>query len=441
MTSIRQRIIKVVIFTAILALLINLTALILRDDAHSYSRVMMHDLYNQQHIDYLVCGASHVSHGIDPKIVEEKLGKNLYNAGTPSQHIDGTYAILRDILNRNKVDTVFLDIDNGIAASTPFKQRKGFKSEYIVSTYLKDSGIKYDFYKDMSLPQYYLNSFLPIGKDKLITLDPLVLFNKAKCIFNGSYQNYRYNGWYLYKDDDDSIYKGCVYENKFIEDSSFHDTADVPIIMDNVRAGDWDKTVDKIIALCKDTNTKLVFISIPASDFYIMGKGNYDEYYSYAKAFLKERGYDYYDFNFVKKEFLTFNDTEFRDSNHLNHKGIIKFTDIFCDYFAGKYDGEDFFYDSYKEKIADMPEKVFGVKADFDTLKQNLLLNPITTGIEADRLTFDVTAQTDGKEIILAKNTSETKIALPAASTGQLKVTSYLDGNSVNSFKIKYISF
>lgn len=436
-----KRCIKIILFPLILFFLIYIISIALRDDAHSYSRVMMHELYNQENIDYLVCGASHVSHGIDPRIVKEKLNKDLFNAGTPSQHIDGTYAILKDILNRKKIEKVFLDIDNGIAASTPFLKRKGFKSEYIVSTYLKDSSVKYDFYKNMSAPEYYLNSFLPLGKDKMITLDPIILFNKASYVFNGNYSGYKYKGRNLYKENDDDFYKGCVFEKDFIKDKSFNDTADSPILMDNVTQGDWCNTIDKIIALCKEKNTQLVFFSIPSSDFYLKGKSNYDEYYFFAKDFLKKRGYEYYDFNFVKKEFLSFSDTDFRDSNHLNDKGIEKFSKVFCDYFSDSYKGIDFFYNSYQEKLASLPDTVFGVKADFCKLKQNLILNPVTTDISKERLTYEVKALTSNKEILLAKNTSNTKIPLPPSSNGLLQVKTFLDGNLVNNFEINYISF
>lgn len=441
MNKIIKRSVKFTVFILILAVLVYCTALILRDDAHSYSRVMMHELYNQDHIDYVVCGASHVSHGLDPKLVEQFWGKSLYNTGTPSQHIDGSYAMLRQVLDLYKVEKVFLDIDNGIAASTPFLQRKGFKSEYIVSTYLRDPKIKLDFYKNMSSPEYYLNSILPLGKDKLITLDPIILFDKAKQILNGKYFNYEYSGWNMYKINDDSIYKGCVYEDTFIEEGSFHETANVPIIMKNVKAGDWDATIDKIIALCKEKNVELIFFSVPCSDFYLKGKGNYDEYYVYARDFLKERGYEYYDFNLIKENILSFADTEFRDSNHLNHTGIKKFTKVFCDFFDGKYEGMEVFYNSHEEKINSMEPRIFGVDASIDELKQNLILCPITNNVSSDRITFDVTAVTGGKSVILAEKTFLTRIPLPPASSDVVKVQAYLDGSPSNSFSLKYLSF
>lgn len=38
---------------------------LMKDDANSYSRVLSHEFYQQEQIDTLFCGSTHVSHGID----------------------------------------------------------------------------------------------------------------------------------------------------------------------------------------------------------------------------------------------------------------------------------------------------------------------------------------------------------------------------------------
>ena len=67
---------KVLLFIVFFFILSFFTAFILKDDTTSYSRVLSHEFYNQENIDILFCGASHVSHGMNPKIADAAFGKN-----------------------------------------------------------------------------------------------------------------------------------------------------------------------------------------------------------------------------------------------------------------------------------------------------------------------------------------------------------------------------
>ena len=41
---------------------------------------MAHEFYRQNNIDILFCGASHVSHGMDPRISDKEFGENIWQA-------------------------------------------------------------------------------------------------------------------------------------------------------------------------------------------------------------------------------------------------------------------------------------------------------------------------------------------------------------------------
>ena len=107
--------------------------------------LFFHEFYNQNKIDYLICGASHVSHGVEANIASKDFGKNVFNSGTPSQKIDGTYAILRQAIKLYKIEKVFLELDFAITTEQSVSERTGFKSEYIVVNGLKDKWIKIDY--------------------------------------------------------------------------------------------------------------------------------------------------------------------------------------------------------------------------------------------------------------------------------------------------------
>ena len=56
---------------------------ILVDDVHSYTRIMLEELYNcPENIDTLFLGPSHCYKSVDPAIFTEVTGEKAFNAGT-----------------------------------------------------------------------------------------------------------------------------------------------------------------------------------------------------------------------------------------------------------------------------------------------------------------------------------------------------------------------
>ena len=136
---------KIAVFIAVFFFLSLITATILRDDADAYSRILMHELYNQERIDVVYCGASHVSHGIVADVADEMSGMKNFSLGTAAQSIDGTYAILRQAVKLYDIKKVFLELDFAVATQRERKDRNGFSSDYLVALYLQDPLIKADF--------------------------------------------------------------------------------------------------------------------------------------------------------------------------------------------------------------------------------------------------------------------------------------------------------
>lgn len=431
---------KIVLFVLFFFVLTIPLGFFLKDDANSYARVLFHEFYTQEKIDYLICGASHVSHGVEANIASQKFGKSVFNAGTPSQKIDGTYAILREAVKLYKIEKVFLELDFAISTDSPFLERDGFKAEYIVAGGLRDKAIKADYLLHCSHPKYYLNSFLPIGKDKLMTLNPKTLARKSKSLANGEYFKYRYG-------DDGSEYagKGCVLDLDEIPDGGFSNDETVGRIPVESVSDDWKNTVDKIIELCRENGIELIFYSMPGSDFYLNERENYDEYYKFCRDFLKVRGGVYYDFNLAKPEILSLSDSCYHDDNHLSKKGVYVWTDSFCDFFGAKYKEENclekYFYHSYAEKMEKISEKIFGLHMITSTDRKTMEIIPITNLADKKRITYDVYALTGGEESLLAKDTINTSIALPAGKSGKIRVISYIDGVKQNDCTENFAAF
>lgn len=78
-----MRFLKLFIFIAVFVILSKGLTFLLKDDTNSYSRTISHEFYQQERVDALVCGASHVSHGIDCRIADKEFDTVFFNAGTP----------------------------------------------------------------------------------------------------------------------------------------------------------------------------------------------------------------------------------------------------------------------------------------------------------------------------------------------------------------------
>ncbi|MBQ9281263.1 MAG: hypothetical protein IJ207_03595 [Treponema sp.] len=432
--------IKIFLFVLVFFLISLPLSFILKDDAKSYARILFHEFYNQDNIEYLLCGASHVSHGVDGQRASEIFGKNVFSTGTSQQQIDGTYAVLRQAVKLYKIEKVFLELDFAITCAPAFSQRKGFSAEYIVSDNLRDFRIKSQYLLECSSPKYYLNAFLPIGKDKMLTLNPKKLAYKMKSIFSGDYFKYTYTDEKL-----EYAGKGCVMDSDFIPDGSFSDNKFESAINVSGITDDWKNTVDKIITLCRENGIELIFYSMPGSDFYLNQKGNYDEYYSFCRDFTAQHGFAYYDFNLAKPEVLSLKDSDFCDDNHLSKNGVYKWTDTFCDFFSEKYKEEDtlekYFYASYDEKMKSIGERIFGLYMITSDDKKTLEITPVTNLSDTKRITYDVYAITGSEEMLLAKDSINNTVALPAGKSGKIRVVSYIDGVQENDCRENFASF
>lgn len=433
-------VLKIFLFLLIFFIITIPLAFILKDDANSYARVLFHEIHNQDKIDYLICGASHVSHGVEANNASQKLGKAVFNAGTPSQKIDGTYAILRQATKLYKIEKVFLELDFAVATDSDFSKRDGFKAEYIVSNGIKDFKIKTDYLLHCSSPKYYFNSILPIGKDKLMTLNPKTISDKIKSLLSREYFKYQYV-------DDGSEYagKGCVLDLEEIPDGGYSNDSKESFIPVSTISDDWKNTLDKIINLCRKNEIELIMFSMPCSDFYLNERGNYDEYYSFCRDFVNERGFAYYDFNLAKPELFSAVDSDYHDDNHFSKKGVYKWTDTFCDFFGSKYKEENalekYFYSSYAQKMEEMPDKIFGLYMFTSGDRKSMEIIPVSNHVDVKRITYDVYAVVGNEESLLAKDSIQTLVSLPAGKSGKIRVISYIDGVKQNDCTENFVSF
>lgn len=397
---------KFCIFITGIFIIANILVFFLKDDKNTYSRLVMYDFYDQEQIDYLFCGASHVSHGVNPQFLSKELNKNCFCLGTSAQKISTTYFLIKEAINKYNPKTILVDLDFGMAIGEPkpFFEKKPSKDIYIVSSYLRNPLIKTQYLLSMTAPKYYINSFFPLGIYKDISLDPKVFIENIKSkIITKDYFNYTYKS-------KDSTYQrgGVILKNSQIEDGSFHSFEEnISKIPESLNI-EWQKYVKKIIDLCKQNDINLFFYSAPIPDYFLTVSGDYDLYHSFVKSFLASYGYVFYDFSLCKPEYLNLKDSDYYDYNHLNKDGIEKFTCIFSDFLAEKITSERLFFSSYKEKKENQKPSIYGI-----VIKQNeetglISINAVSNISVPGKISFAVYEITsDDEKLINSKKTAD----------------------------------
>ena len=415
-----NKFLKVSFFIIIFFIICNILSFFLRNDRNKYARLVMQDFYDQENIDFLLCGASHVAHGINPQLAKEYFSGNVFCSGTSAQKMPATYAVLKEAINKYKLKKVFVDLDFGMAIGQQinFFDKKPSVDIYLVSTYLKNKLIKYEYLLKATSPKYYLNSILPIGVDKQIELDPITIVKNLKSKITGEYYKYNYEA-----EDATYVRGGVIMETDFIKNGSFYSLAkNITPITNNLNE-DWKNAIKKIISICEENNISLTFYSSPISDFFLNASGKYDTYISNIKQFLNEYGYQFYDFNLCKEDYLTLSDNNFYDNNHLNKTGIEKFTPVFCNFFTGKIEQKDLFYNSYSEKLQNQLPHIYGLVINKEN-ETSIKIQPVSNIANQKNIFYDIFEIDKKDENQIYTKTSNTTISYPK-STKKLKIISY----------------
>ena len=96
--TILQKAAAAALFVLLTAALLAAADFLLVDDVHSYSRVMLQELYaDAGNIDTLFLGSSHCYRSVDPAQVDAALGTHSFNAGSSQQLPDGSYSMVYEM--------------------------------------------------------------------------------------------------------------------------------------------------------------------------------------------------------------------------------------------------------------------------------------------------------------------------------------------------------
>ena len=166
---------------------------ILISDSTSYTRLMMHQLYNpEDNIDVLFVGSSHVYRAFIPKITDKEFGAYTFNAGSSSQFMDGSLAVIKEADKGNDIKHVFLELYYGVVSGGTYEERTGLTSTYILSDYMPMSLNKIQFLTHASSKEYWINSFLIAKRNWIYFFDSNYVKDVILSKQTEQYKNYIY---------------------------------------------------------------------------------------------------------------------------------------------------------------------------------------------------------------------------------------------------------
>lgn len=318
-----------------LALTVLLTAIIVypyfHGETYHYQDAYVRESLAGQ-LDLLICGASQAQSGIDPRVLDEKLGCNSYNLASPLLTLKSRYELLKKELERNPVDTVIVEI----CCDSMYYDRKWVGPEgeyYMLGRLQKPSEIVKFLLLHMRLEECadFFSDTLARGVTAWRTR-----LRGGGAI--GTSENYATKGF-------------VPREPRAIQppESSKYFTESLGVKQQEENLIYFEK----ILALCKEKNVDAVIVSTPLPNGTLLRYGNLDEIQAQYVEVSERWDCEYYNGSLYKgKTALLSDDTDYYDVSHLSATGAETFTELLASLLERRANGEqvsDLFYDSYEQ--------------------------------------------------------------------------------------------
>ncbi len=346
-----------------------------------YHRILFKSYYDQDNIDNIFLGSSHVYCDIDPRILDNINGENNFNLATPGQRWDNTYYLLKDAIERYDIKSVYLECYHRM--STEYEIWDKEIEEYQVVDWM-------DSPDNFSRPWLITYEMKPSYNSFIMLLNSSDEEHMLETIF--PFVRYRQNifNWEQIKTNieiknSDEFNDGTYHENLVDVDGTagFVEYYEKGIwFSENLRLLDQEKLLEadrnfnrygignnsekyirKPLEMLqeKGINTKM-YIS-PVYDLQLISTEDYDKYICELKNIADEYRIEIYDFNLIKDDYLDIKDGDlFMDIGHLNGRGQELFTPVLWNVLSGtKEENSVRFFESYEGKLSSEEPEIYGL--------------------------------------------------------------------------------
>ena len=271
----------------------------------SYFRVVLHEV-QQKNVNYdlIFLGQSHGENAFAPDILKETTGMETYNLCRRLITVQDIYYLLKESNYKNNPKVVVMDLD------------QTYWMDNVEPNYYSDSFIYPHLNNPINKMEYFFNDNLKLnynftlfryhicGKDDIKKILPNL---KAKC--TPDYFNYSMDS--IQTSSDIIKYKGKGF--RFAEKRNGKDFE--PTVWNSKGVKEKPlKYLKKMAQYCNKEGIQFICVSSPVPAKRLQ-KENHDEMNEYFAKLAEEGNFLYLDFNYIKNEYLQWNDDDFVDGD------------------------------------------------------------------------------------------------------------------------------
>ena len=344
-------------------------------------RILFHSYEQQDRIDTLFLGSSHVFCDVDPYMLDKINGQNNFNLATLGQRWDVTYYLLKDALQKHDIQNVYLECYSWTSteAETWIGREKGFQvvdymdmpanytDPWMITYVMKPSLNSLAMLYYAADADHMLETLFPFVRFRASLFDWEYVKENIEAKTSDEYKNYEYREEVSDADGTEGTgaYLGKGYyltDNRRLleQERIFRDQRD----FDKYGIGKKSEAyIRKTIELCQARHVNVKLYVSPVYDLQLISTEDYDRYVSELKEIADAYDVELYDFNLIKKEYLQMNNGDlFWDAGHLNGTGARTFTPVLWEILSGqREENEPKFYRTYREKLAREDFDIYGV--------------------------------------------------------------------------------
>ncbi len=366
--------IKVIVFIVIF-LILNMLLNSILVKANGPSEVMWKDFRNTNEVDTVYIGSSFCQMTFNPYVLDEKLGWNSFNMGTPGQPLDQTREALKTAITEKKIKRAILVfgipslelVQNSNARAT-FASAKKYGCSPLQKLKLDYEFVtdKENFNAETSLNYFFPWIYNSVGWTAKEIKDNLEIKESSE----NANENIKKVAGYM-----DYVGKGYAYAHGVINYSE----APVMNTKNQYKGEKSEKAYDELAEMCKlcqENNVEFMVVNTPKAPYDIAAYGP-DDYFAVndrIAAICNKYNAAYYDFNLVSSELFTICPEYLSNFEHLNKEGSEAFCSAFARFIQLRDSGEDmsgYFYseDQYMDSVKDIVNTYlagYDIQYDYD---------------------------------------------------------------------------
>lgn len=318
-----RKFLQKVLFFSLIVLMLNFlvgfvleipTKLAIRTD-NFYPSIRWNDFYalEKNSLDIVFLGSSHCYRSFDPAIVDAAFGTESFNMGSSSQSAITSYYVFQEILRFQRPKVVVLEL----YWKTLHDDNQFTNASYNYE-YMQNGAPKRDLFINAFFPYDWLNYVFPSFRYRRNIGNLIKLFagEDANKLFS------RKDEWYEYRGFVKSIGELDLNEKNQFEDYVFSM---------NLIGSRSIQFLTKLVETSKESGIKVFGVVAPLPPSSLSYIVNYEEIHLFYEMLQDQLGISIIDYNEINSTERIFEDSDFKDDDHLNYEGARKLSNDFAE--------------------------------------------------------------------------------------------------------------